>query len=46
MVAGTIVQSGGPELAVELESTGYTELVAEIMGEQPAAAEDDFLAGL
>jgi Fe-S cluster assembly ATP-binding protein len=46
MVAGKIVQSGGPELAVELESTGYTELVAEIMGEQPAAAEDDFLAGL
>ena len=46
MVAGKIVQSGGPELAVELEDTGYTELVAEIMGEQPAAEEDDFLAGL
>jgi len=46
MVAGKIVQSGGPELAVELEDTGYTELVAEIMGDQPAAEEDDFLAGL
>ena len=46
MVAGKIVQSGGPELAAELEVTGYTDLVAEIMGGQPAAEEDDFLAGL
>ncbi|MBT8166004.1 MAG: Fe-S cluster assembly ATPase SufC [Acidimicrobiia bacterium] len=45
MVAGKIVQSGGPELAAELEETGYTDLVAGIMGDQPAD-EDDFLAGL
>jgi Fe-S cluster assembly ATP-binding protein len=46
MVAGRIVRSGGPELASELEETGYAELVAGIMGDQAAAEEDDFLAGL
>lgn len=46
MVAGTIVQSGGPELAEKLEERGYTDLVAEFGGEEVAAEEDDFLAGL
>ena len=46
MVAGRIIQSGGPELASQLEETGYAELVGEIVGDQPAAEEDDFLAGL
>ncbi len=47
MVAGKIVQSGGPELADELEERGYADLVAEFSpGEAPAAEEDDFLAGL
>ncbi len=46
MVAGAIVQSGGPELAEELEERGYTDLVAEFGGPTPDAGEDDFLAGL
>jgi len=52
MVAGRIVQSGGPELAEELEERGYADLVVEYAGQEPgagqepAAREDDFLAGL
>ena len=46
MVAGRIVQSGGPELADELEERGYTDLIAEFGGAEQPAEEDDFLAGL
>lgn len=47
MVAGRIVQSGGPELAQELEASGYTDLIAEFGGEEAAATDEgDFLAGL
>jgi Fe-S cluster assembly ATP-binding protein len=46
MVAGRIVQSGGPELAEQLEDSGYAELVAEFGGAAPSAPEDNFLAGL
>ena len=46
MVGGRIVQSGGPELAEELEDRGYAELVAEFGQVAPEAPEDDFLAGL
>jgi len=46
MVAGTIVQSGGPELAEELEDSGYADLVAQFGGVAPEAPEDNFLAGL
>ena len=46
MVAGRIVQSGGPEFAEELEDRGYADLVAEFGGAVEEAREDDFLAGL
>ncbi|NNC91283.1 MAG: Fe-S cluster assembly ATPase SufC [Acidimicrobiia bacterium] len=47
MVAGRIVRSGGPELAQELEDTGYTELIAEFGGDEAIADDEgDFLAGL
>lgn len=46
MVAGMIVQSGGPELAEELEDRGYADLVAEFGGTVTETPEDDFLAGL
>jgi Fe-S cluster assembly ATP-binding protein len=46
MVGGRIVRSGGPELADELEATGYADLIAEYGGSPKAAEEDDFLAGL
>jgi Fe-S cluster assembly ATP-binding protein len=46
MVAGRIVQSGGAELAEELEGTGYDTLLAE-HGEKPeSAVSDGFLDGL
>jgi Fe-S cluster assembly ATPase SufC len=31
MMEGRIVQSGGPELALELESKGYEKLRAEVL---------------
>ena len=47
MVAGRIVRSGGPELAQELEDSGYTDLIAEFGGAKAADADEgDFLAGL
>ena len=47
MVAGRIVRSGGPELADELEETGYAELIAEFgITQEEAATENDFLADL
>lgn len=46
MVAGKIVQSGGPELAAELEDSGYVDLVARFAEDAAAPDEDDFLAGL
>ncbi len=47
MVAGRIVRSGGPELAQELEDSGYTDLIAEFGVEEAADTnEGDFLAGL
>ena len=46
MVAGRIVRSGGPELAEELETSGYDELLAEHgAGSEPAVSES-FLDGL
>ena len=49
MIGGRIVRSGGPELADELEATGYAGLMAEL-GIEPEPDgdedEDDFLAGL
>ena len=44
MVGGRIVRSGGPELADELEGTGYDTLLAE--HGQGAAVSDRFLDGL
>ncbi len=46
MVAGKIVESGGPELAEELEARGYADLVAQAAGGASGSEEDDFLAGL
>lgn len=46
MVAGRIVQSGGPELAEELESTGYDALLTEHgEGDEPAGS-GSFIDGL
>jgi Fe-S cluster assembly ATP-binding protein len=47
MMAGRMVRSGGPELAEELESTGYESLAAELgldLGSGEGA--DEFIAGL
>lgn len=47
MIGGRIVRSGGPELADELEDTGYAGLMAELgLEAEPEEVEDDFLAGL
>lgn len=47
MIGGRIVRSGGPELADELEETGYGGFLAELGLEADIDDdEDDFLAGL
>ena len=47
MVAGRIVQSGGADLAEELEGSGYDSLLAEYGGgSEPAVVSDGFLDGL
>jgi Fe-S cluster assembly ATP-binding protein len=46
MVAGRIVQSGGPELAEELEGTGYDALLAEHGETSDSVASGGFLDGL
>jgi len=44
MVGGQIVESGGPELAEDLEATGYDALLAEHGAE--SVISDSFLDGL
>ncbi len=46
MVAGRIVKSGGPELAEELETTGYDTLIKEFGSGSESAVSDSFLDGL
>ena len=46
MVAGRIVKSGGPELAEELEGTGYDALIKEFGSGAESAVSDSFLDGL
>jgi Fe-S cluster assembly ATP-binding protein len=46
MLAGRVVRSGGPELAEELEQTGYDTLASELGIELNGNDGDDFLAGL
>ncbi len=46
MVAGRIVTSGGPELAEELEGTGYDALMKEFGSGSEPAESDSFLDGL
>ena len=46
MVAGRIVESGGPELAENLETTGYNALVREHGAGSTSAVSDSFLDGL
>jgi len=46
MVAGRIVDSGGPELAESLESTGYDALINEHGAGSTSAVSDSFLDGL
>ena len=41
-VKGRIVASGGPELALELEKTGYEPYAAAIPDEPASAADDPF----
>lgn len=47
LMSGRVVQSGGPELADELEAKGYVNLAEELGLSAPEEEpEDDFLAGL
>jgi len=46
MVAGLVVDSGGPELADDLESTGYEALLREHGAGSGQAVSDSFLNGL
>lgn len=46
MVAGRIVKSGGPELAEDLETTGYDALIKEFGSGSESAVSDSFLDGL
>ena len=46
MVAGRIVKSGGPELAEDLEGTGYDALTKEFGSGSESAVSDSFLDGL
>ena len=39
---GVIVETGGPELAEELEESGYSSWVTEAPEANPAIAEDPF----
>jgi Fe-S cluster assembly ATP-binding protein len=46
MIDGRIVRSGGPELAEELEASGYDSIAAEAGIVVEPESGDDFLAGL
>ena len=48
MVAGKVVDSGGPEVAEELEATGYDALLSAhgVPVEPPGGVSDRFLDGL